>query len=366
MPRMAPSGTSGQADGMRIPSAATPPRAGQRRAHAADAGAARGARRSGESAESSAKPPVGQAGGVDAGSIQAAGGAGRGGAGARPRGGADGAGGAAPAGQPRQQPPDGQGARAGPRLDLDLAYIMKDSEYVAKGQVVRPNGFDAYMRGRVSPRHLDAAGAKIIRDMLGHVVTSDFGISMLDEILSPSPSSRQAWRVGESLAECFLEDHEEALFPYPYSRDVKSDSASHAGADLSGYSLGGPNGKAMFLFGETKTSDEARRPPRVARSLGGQMDALCSPKARRALIRRLCIRAGERGDERLMALHGESMTSYQARKFRLVGVLIRGTGADRRDLVAAFNRVKAGRCAKRLDLISLYLPVPADSLGGML
>ena len=362
MPRMAPSGTSGQADGTRLPSAATPPRAGQRRDRAADAGAARGAGRSGEIPESSAKSHGGQAGEEgDAGNIQAAGGAG-----ARPSGGVGGAGGAAPAGQPPQQPPGGPGARAGPRLDLDLAYIMEDSEYVAKGQVVRPNGFGAYMRGRVSPRHLDDPGAKIIRDTLGHVGTSIFGGGILDRILSPPPSSRQAWRVGESLAECFLEDHERALFPYPYSRYVKSDSASHAGADLSGYSLGGPDGAPMFLFGETKTSGEKRRPPRVAGSLAAQMIALRLQEKQDLLLKWLTFRSAEQSDPHLKTLHHESVTSYLDGKIRLVGVLIRGAAADRKDLEAAFDKVKASRGAETLDLISLYLPVQVDSLGDML
>ena len=302
--------------------------------------------------------------------IQAAGGAGRSGTGAGPNGGIGGAERAAAAGQPPRQPQSrpggGQGARAGPHLDLELAYTIPDPEYVAKGQVVRPDGFDAYMHDRVGPKHLDAHGAEIIRGMFGRVGMTGFEKSVLDVLLSPSPSAKQPWRVGESLAECFLEDYEEALFPYPYSRDVKDERASHAGADLVGYSLGGPNGETMFLFGETKTSGEPRRPPRVARSLGDQLDALCSPKVQKTLVRRLTFRADAQGDQRLRALHVESMLSYRARKFRLVGVLIRYPNADRKDLEAAFDRAKASRCARRLDLISLYLPVPVERLGDML
>ena len=364
-----PQEPNGHTVGTGLPDVAAPPAVGRWRGHVADDGAVPGAGVvRGMGLDPSARsPPVQECEG-NAGKIRAAGGAGRDGANARPDG--SGAERVASAGQPPQQPqnrpPGGRRTRAGPRLDLKLAYIIPDSDYVAKGQVVRTTGFDAYMRKRVGSKHRDDPGAKIIREMFGRVGASGFGDSVLDVLLSTSPSAKQPWRVGESLAECFLEDYEEALFPYPYSRAVKSERASHAGADLVGYSLGDSNGKAMFLFGETKTSNDAKRPPRVARSLGDQLDALCAPEAQKMLVKWLTFRAYAQDDQQLMALHLESMSSYRARKFRLVGVLIRGPGADQKDLKAAFDRVKMSRCAKRLDLISLYLPVQVDLLGGML
>ena len=272
-----------------------------------------------------------------------------------------------PPAQPSNRPSSKRGASPKPRLSLNLAYIMRDSKYAAKGQVARPKGFESYVRDRVGPRHLDLAGAEIIRGMFGRVGTSGFDCGALEELL-PTPSSKTVpWRVGESFGECFLEDYEDARLPYPYSRDAKSEHASHAGPDLVGYSLGGSGGaRAMFLFGETKTSAEARRPPRVAGKLADQLEALCSPRARWLLVRRLSFKAAEQNDPQLVALHRDSVSSYLAGKFRLVGVLIRDLAADRRDIEAAFSKVKASRCAERLDLISLYLPVPVDRLGGML
>ena len=366
-----PHGHTGNAG---IPCAAAPPSARRLRNRAAGFGAAPGAEGA-EGSSFSAKSRAGQAdGGAGEGSTRAAErGAEQRGAGSRPGGGGEtgaaGAGEAAPAGQPpaQQQPPAGRGARAEPRLEIKLAYIIKDSGYAAKGQVVGPKGFDEYMRRRVGARHADSAGARIIRGAFGRVGTSGFGSGILDGLLSPSPSERQPWRIGESLAECLLEDREGAVFPYPYSRDAKSESASHAGPDLVGYSLGDPGGaRAMFLFGETKTSDEERRPPRVAGRLADQMNALCTRGAQKMLVKRLTFKAEEQGDPRLRELHLESVLSYRAGKFRLAGVLVRGLAADKRDLEAAFDKVKASRCAERLDLISLYLPVRAGRLGGML
>lgn len=268
---------------------------------------------------------------------------------------------------PRRRPPVKRGASPKPRLSLTLSYIMRDSGYAAKGQVVHPGGFESYMRGRVGPRHLDLAGAEIIRSMFGRVGTSGFEDSTADNLLSTSSSEAEPWQVGEPLAECYLEDYEGALFPYPYSRDVKSERASHAGADLVGYSLGGPDGEsAMFLFGEVKTSGEEHRPPRAAGKLADQLTSLCLPGAQKALVRRLSFKAAERKDPKLVKLHRESASSYSAGKFRLAGVLIRDLEADRSDIDAAFAKVLKSRCAERLDMISLYLPVQLGRLGGML
>lgn len=272
-----------------------------------------------------------------------------------------------PPARPPNRPPSKRGAPPKPRLSLTLSYIMRNSGYAAKGQVVHPGGFESYMRGRVGPRHLDLSGAEIIRSMFGRVGMSGFKRSTVDDLLSTSSSEADPWQVGEPFAECYLEDYEGALFPYLYSRDVKSERASHAGADLVGYSLGGPDGEsAMFLFGEVKTSGEERRPPRAAGKLADQLTSLCLPGAQRALVRRLSFKAAERKDPKLLKLHRESASSYSAGKFRLAGVLIRDLEADRSDIDAAFAKVSKSRCAERLDMISLYLPVQLDRLGGML
>ena len=77
--------------------------------------------------------------------------------------------------------------------------------------------------------------------------------------------------MGESLAECFLEDYEGASFPYPYSRDQRNPLASPAGPDLAGYADGG---ETVFLFGEVKTTGDKSRPPGVVRDLRRQMEML--------------------------------------------------------------------------------------------
>ena len=248
--------------------------------------------------------------------------------------------------RPATRPSGRRSTHARPLLGLKIAYAIPDSRHAAKGWIVHSEGFELYMRDRVGPRHADSEGAEIIKKMFSRVGMSGFERGIVDKLLPASPSNAEPWRVGESLAECFLEDYENARFPYPYRRDAKSERASHAGPDLAGYSLGSPGGAdAMFLFGETKTSGEARHPPRGAGRLAGQLEDLCSQDIRRPLVLRLSFKAAEQSDPQLKALHRTSASSYLAGRFRLVGVLIRDLAADRKDLEAAFDRVKAASCA---------------------
>ena len=268
---------------------------------------------------------------------------------------------------PQGRPPVKRGERAKPRLGFKLAYIMRDSGYAAKGLVVHSMGFEQYMSGRVGPWHRDDEGAEIIRKMFRHVGQSGFERDKMTALLSASRHMLEPHRIGESIAGCFLEDYEGALFPYPYSRDERSASASPAGPDLVGYSLGGADGAhATFLFGEVKTSGEGRRPPRVAGKLADQLASLCRSGVQRTLIRRLSFMVDERRDPRLAKLHIESASSYSAGKLRLVGVLVRDLAADRKDIKGAFSKVLETRCVDRLEMFSLYLPAPLDRLGGML
>ena len=221
-------------------------------------------------------------------------------------------------------------------------------------------GFEQYMSGRVGPRHLDLPGDEIIRGMFSRVGMSGFARHSLVGLLSCSKPESDWPRVGESIAECYLEDYEGAWFPYPYLRDAKSARASHAGPDLAGYSLGGPGGAgAAFLLGEVKTSGDRKHPPRVAYDLSCQLRDLCSDTdPRRLLVRRLCFKDAAQCDPQLRRIHRRAASSYLEKgKFRLAGVLIRSTGADEGDLRGMLGSVGNARGAVRLDLIALYLPV---------
>lgn len=76
------------------------------------------------------------------------------------------------------------------------------------------------------------------------------------------------WRVGESIAEAYLINHQDCYFPWATHWDLKNPKASPAGTDLVGFQyysdpdLGGARA-VRFAFSEVKTSVELVFPPSV-------------------------------------------------------------------------------------------------------
>ena len=254
---------------------------------------------------------------------------------------------------PRAAPP--------PPLARRTQYCMKDGGYACRGEEIGEGGFRRYMRERVGPRHRDDAGRAAVGQELDDIVSAGFDDGARAGIVSP-PRPAEHWRVGESLAECYLEDHEGALFPYPGQRDEKNPSANTAGADLVGYSTDGP--VTTFLFGEVKTTGDKSRPPAAARRLGEQL-GLMRRQHGTGLVRWLILKvksgAVPRDEKYLSALK-----SYAKDRWRIAGVMISDAAPDKRDLGGLFSRLAAGaRGGERLDLVALYLPVPVERLGDL-
>ena len=182
----------------------------------------------------------------------------------------------------------------------------------------------------------------------------------------PPPPPAEPWRVGESFAECFLEDRKGASFPHPYSRDQRNPLASPAGPDLAGYYTDGR--ETLFLLGEVKTTGDKSRPPGVAEDLRRQMEMLRPGRDRAEfliqwLLNKEAFAGGARGMERFR----EALVAYAKHRLRIVGVLISDREPDQRDLDAAFARLGRGTVAdERLDLVALYVPVPVGALPGLI
>ena len=253
------------------------------------------------------------------------------------------------------------GAAPPPPLAKSTRYRMKDGSYACRGEAIGGGDFHRYMRERVGPRHRDDAGRAIIERELEEIGSAGFDDGVRAGLLSTSRPLHY-WRVGESLAECYMEDFEGAAFPYPGQRDEKNPSASAAGADLVGYSTDGSG--TTFLFAEVKTTRDKSRPPSAAWKLGGQLEELRRRRGT-SLVRWLMLKAGAGGvkrDER----HRNALASYGEGRLRIAGVLVSDRDPDKRDLDGLFGRLAAGpRGGERLDLVALYLPVQVGQLGGL-
>ncbi len=131
--------------------------------------------------------------------------------------------------------------------------------------------FKGYISGRVKNRLQDVEGAEELVSCYETVTSAGFVDDRLKDIFSQS-LSLEPWRVGEALAECFLEDTSDVRFPWNGVRDQKVDSASLPGADLVGLKGNGP--EVRFLFGEVKTSGDDNHPPNVMYGRSGMTKQL--------------------------------------------------------------------------------------------
>jgi hypothetical protein len=115
------------------------------------------------------------------------------------------------------------------------------------------------LAGRVAERVNDTDGKVIIAAPVSGISLTKFQSNNLARILLTAEVP--AWRIGEALAECYLEDHHTYLFPWHTGRDLRNEDASQAGADLVGFR--GKGNQVRFAFGEVKTSESKAAPPNV-------------------------------------------------------------------------------------------------------
>lgn len=151
--------------------------------------------------------------------------------------------------------------------------------------------FQEYMRRVVAPR-LTGDDSKLAT-MLRGLASTEMATDAIGQLLDSTPPPK-GWEVGETLAECVLRDGVgwQVHWPWRTSRDLWSPNAGLQGADLVGFVQ--RDGKTFLLFGEVKTSGEARTPPTVMTGPGGlpsQLERISlRPDVQHALLSWLRVR----------------------------------------------------------------------------
>ena len=230
------------------------------------------------------------------------------------------------------------------------AYALNASPHSCEG-LKYAGDFDEYLKTRVSDRCADREGAENIVSDLG-----DFDADLIKTVAETRPSSS---RMGECLAECFLEDERESVLPN-YVLDQKNPRASVAGADLVGIHKKGS--KALLLLGEVKTSWERKSPPSAMDKMTRQLTDIASSKnARDLLIRWLAHKWLARNLSRSQL--ASAIRSHRRGAYRLVGVLIREADPAPSDISTACGRLQnALSSGASLALYALYTPVAIRGL----
>jgi hypothetical protein len=173
----------------------------------------------------------------------------------------------------------------------------------------------------------------------------------------------QNFRVGEAYAEVILEQAFSCRFHWNELRDARNPSGNKTGADLVGFIE--VDGQVLFLFGEVKLSSEPNFPPSVmmgAKGIEGQLkDLYKNPTKRQILISYLKSKTSHLPNEHQYKIDFNlGLRAYYSNpeNYQLIGVLIRDTEHDERDLSLSYRRLSASILDPiGLKLLALYLPI---------
>lgn len=217
---------------------------------------------------------------------------------------------------------------------------------------------DAVLNGQVSALVFDDQGKTDIQELLAGVAETSFEQEQLSQALS-APENVENWRVGESIAEAYLSEHRSCLFPWPDGRDERKGGSSLPGADLVGMQRDEQGDR--FVFGEVKTSSEAKYPPGAVYGRTGlkqQLEDLRDKESiRHDLFKYLGHRAkGATWCDRFKAASKRFLNNTS--DVQLFGVMVRDVEPNVDDVRVRVEKLGNG-CPEgtQIELLALYLPI---------
>lgn len=243
-------------------------------------------------------------------------------------------------------------------------YSLGERPCNGSGRTWTEAELDEAITGTVSALVFDDQGKADIEELLAGVAETEFAQEQLAEVLA-NPNEIEDWRVGEAIAEAYLTEHRDCLFPWPDGRDERKSGSSLPGADLVG--LQKDEHGDRFAFGEVKTSAEQKYPPGALYGRTGlkqQLEDLRDKtQIRDDLFKYLCHRAkNTHWMNRFQAASKRYLTNKS--DIHIFGILIRDVTPNAEDVRVRVEKLSEGRPdATHIELLALYLPTGAiDSL----
>ena len=255
---------------------------------------------------------------------------------------------------------------AGPDVRVSegrVAYALGTAPCTGMGIAWTAGALDSALAGSVRSMLSDEAGLAIIEEALMPLGETDF---VAERVQALAKKGFENWRVGEAVAAAYLTDWRGCTFPWPISRDARRAGASLPGADLVGFALEG--GCYRLVFGEVKTSSEARYPPGVVYGRSGlrqQINDLRKDSSRRRRLIEYMLLRVRNTDWKALFLEALQRYLPTHSDVRLYGVLIRDVTPDERDLRNMVLEL-APHCPAGMDMTFLGIYLPAgriDDLG---
>lgn len=218
----------------------------------------------------------------------------------------------------------------------------------------------AAINGQVSALVFDDQGKADIQELLAGVAETAFEQEQLAQALA-DPDDVEDWRVGEAIAEAYLTEHRGCLFPWPDGRDERKSGSSLPGADLVGVQQDEHGDR--FVFGEVKTSGEAKYPPGAVYGRTGLKQQLEDLRDKIGIRNDLFKYLGHRAKnatwrDRFKAASKRYLNNTS--DVRLFGVLVRDVEPNVDDVRVRVEKLGNGcPVGTQIELLALYLPTGA-------
>ena len=218
----------------------------------------------------------------------------------------------------------------------------------------------AAINGQVSVLVFDDPGKADLQELLAGVAETSFEQEQLAQALA-APDYVEDWRVGEAIAEAYLSEHRTCLFPWPDGRDERKSGSCLPGADLVGVQLDEQGDR--FVFGEVKTSGEAKYPPGAVYGRTGLKQRLEDLRDKVGIRNDLFKYLGHRANnaawrDRFKAASKRYLNNTS--DVQLFGVLVRDVEPNVDDVRVRVEKLGNGCPAgTQIELLALYLPIDA-------
>ena len=238
---------------------------------------------------------------------------------------------------------------------------------VGMGRSWNVQELEAAIHGEVSALVFDERGKADIQELLAGVVETDFEQEQLGEALDSSHDIEN-WQVGEALAESYLTVHRDCVFPWPDGRDKRKGGSSLPGADLVG--LQKDESGDRFVFGEVKTSGQAKYPPATVHGRTGLKQQLEDLRdnvtIRDDLFKYLGYRAKDASWQDRFKMASKRYFKNKS-DIQLFGVLVRDVEPNVEDIRVRVEKLGVDCPAgTQIELLAIYLPVGAiDNLAAL-
>lgn len=239
-------------------------------------------------------------------------------------------------------------------------YRHGTSPSTGTGQSWNAEELGAAINGQVSALVFDDQGKADIEELLAGVAETSFEQEQLTRALAV-PDNVENWRVGEAIAEAYLTVHRDCLFPWPDGRDERKSGSSLPGADLVGVQQDKQGDR--FVFGEVKTSGEAKHPPGAVYGRTGLKQQLEDLRDKVGIRNDLFKYLGHRAKnatwvDRFKAASKRYLNNSS--DIQLFGVLVRDVEPNVDDVRVRVEKLGNGCPAgTQIELLALYLPTGA-------